>query len=213
MKSIWPKLAGRINAMSLRERALIFGSVLIGAAVMADQFWLAPAQFRQRQVAAGIKQQSTELQALRSQLASRSTMPTVENPTQAVRSEINELRSRLEVVNREIAHLSQMGGEVDPLPGVLVHILRRYEGLTLERTVTLDPEMARSGQVGAEAAAAIKRQAMEFTVSGSYAELMRYVQTLEQELPNLRWGTMTLSSGKTASPQLTLQVFWLGVAS
>lgn len=58
----------------------------------------------------------------------------------------------------------------------------------------------------------LSRQGMELTVSGSYLELMRYVQTLEQSLPELRWGRMKLSSGKSSS-QLTLQVFVVGGAS
>lgn len=212
MKDKWKLLAGRIDALSLRERALLFVSLLICGLVLGDQLWLAPAQLKRQQLVTRVSQQSVELQALRVQLGTRQVEPSPANAVQAVRSEITALQSRLDDVNREITRLSRLGAEVDPLPQVLLHILRRYEGLTLERTATLAPETAKPVQAGAGVVpTSLQRQGMEFTVSGSYGELMRYVQTLEIELPALRWGTMKLSSGKPV-PSLTLQVFWLGAA-
>jgi len=212
MMAFWKTAAGRIDVLSLRERALLFVSVLLSVLVLAHQLLLEPVQRIQQQLAASARQQNAELAALRTQFSAMRTEPAVPNAPQTVRAEIAAVQARIDGVNREIARLSRAGGEVDPLPRVLLHILRRYEGLTLERTATLAPGAlaARPGQVGAEAppAAGLHRHGMEFTVSGPYHELMRYVETLEQELPALRWGTMTLSGGKTV-PSLTLQVFWL----
>ena len=39
---------------------------------------------------------------------------------------------------------------------------------------------------------------------------MRYVRTLENALPTLRWGTLQLKTTKQA-PELTLQVYVVGV--
>lgn len=213
MKALWKILAGRIDALSLRERALLFWSLLICGLVLGDRLWLAPAQLRQQRLAVNVKQQSAELQALRVQFGARKAEPVAANAAQMVRGEMTLLQSRIDGVDREIAKLSRLGGESDSLPRVLLHILRRYDGLTLERTATLTPEAAKPVQAGAEAVSVSQlRHGMEFTVSGPYGELMRYVQTLEQELPTLRWGVMKLSSGKTA-PSLTMQVFWLGAPS
>jgi len=214
MNAMWKVLAGRIDALSLRERALLFWSVLICGLVLGDQFLLEPVQRRQQQLALNVKQQSAELLVLSTQLGTSKTEPVAVNAPQTVRAEMAALQRRIDAVEREIARLSRPGGEADPLPKVLLHILRRYEGLTLERTATLAPEAAsRPVPAGAEApSASVFRHGMEFTVSGSYGELMRYVQTLEQELPTLRWGGMKLSSGQPA-PSLTLQVFWLGAPS
>lgn len=213
MMDKWKLLAGRIDALSLRERALLFVSLLICGLVLGDQFWLAPAQQKQQLLVAKVKQQDAELLLLRTQLLASKTVPPAANAAQAVRSEMAVLQSRMDAMNREIDQLSRLGGQSDPLPKVLLHILRRHEGLTLERTATLAPETPKPAQVGsAVASVPLLRHGMEFTVTGSYSELMRYVQTLEQELPALRWGAMKLSSGKPM-PSLTLQVFWLGAAS
>jgi MSHA biogenesis protein MshJ len=47
-------------------------------------------------------------------------------------------------------------------------------------------------------------------VAGTYPDLTQYVQTLESAMPQVRWGVMTLKSD-TLPPQLTLQLFLLGV--
>ncbi len=210
MKALWKVAAGRIDALSLRERALIFWTLLICGLVLEDQLLLEPAQRAHALMVASVKQQGTELQLLRDQLVQRKVEPAPAGAPRSLRADIAEVQARLDDVDRRIVQLTKPMGEVDPLPGVLLHILRRHEGLTLERTATLPPEAGPTPlQAGAEAApAGLLRHGMTFTVTGPYAELMRYVQTLEQELPALRWGTMRLNRGEPA-PTLTLQVFWI----
>ncbi|MFO0490564.1 MAG: hypothetical protein ACK5YJ_02100, partial [Curvibacter sp.] len=59
------------------------------------------------------------------------------------------------------------------------------------------------------AASGVTRQGVELVVSGSYAELVRYVQTLERALPSLRWGAMRMNS-ESRDAELTLQVWLVG---
>ena len=216
MKNWWTILAGRIDALSLRERVIMLASVLVCSLVLADTFWLSPAQVKQKQLEASVKQQSAELQVLREQLRTGMVSSPATNSGQAVRSELVLIQNRLEGVNRDIARMSSLAGESVQLSKALVHLLRRHEGLTLERAVMLATEApaAKPAPSGATTAAApgFPRQGMELTVSGPYVELIRYVQTLEVALPALRWGHMKLSSGKS-SPQLTLQVFWVAGSS
>jgi MSHA biogenesis protein MshJ len=210
MKTWLEMLASRIDALSLRERAIIFSTALIVLLLVADTLWLSPAQIQQSQAAASVRQQSAELQSLREQLRAGMMASTAASPVQLARSELKVVQSRLEAVNRDIAFLSLSSGETDPLSKVLVQFLRRHDGLTLERTATLAPDVGAAKPVRDGAAApAVARQGVELTVSGSYLELTRYVQTLERALPTLRWGVMTLTSGKTGS-WLTLQVYLVG---
>jgi MSHA biogenesis protein MshJ len=122
------------------------------------------------------------------------------------------VKAQLDQVNQGIEQTSGMSRQGTPLAQVLVHLLRRHEGLTLLHTGTLAPEAsAKATPASAPAGtAAIARQGMELTVSGPYAELSRYVQTLEQALPAVRWGSMQLKSEKQP-PELTLQLFLVEV--
>jgi MSHA biogenesis protein MshJ len=124
-----------------------------------------------------------------------------------MREELARLRARTDAVNQEIEALPQADADETPLSKVLVHFLRRHEGLVLVRTSTLAAESR--GNDAAAGAAALRRQGLELTVAGSYAELTRYVQTLERALPALRWGAMKVESQKQPA-ELTLQVWLVG---
>ncbi|MDO8767529.1 MAG: hypothetical protein Q7K57_02255 [Burkholderiaceae bacterium] len=211
--SWWAKQSVRIDALSLRERVFLFLSVIAGCMALADVAWLSPAQVAHQQLTQRFDKQSAELQRARAELKA------VAQPVdtgKAARDEIAAAKIRLESVNQTIKGILPSATQATPLAQVLVHLLRRHEGLTLLRTATLPPEAAVAGAapaVGSGAAAlpaGFTRQGVELTVSGSYSELTRYVQTLEKALPQVRWGTMKLKSDKMP-PELTLQLFLVGV--
>lgn len=203
-KSWWDVQSARINALSLRERVFLFLSVMVCCMALADVVWLSPAQVAHQQLTQRFDKQSAELQR------ARDVLKTVARPvdtTKAVRDEIAGVKSRLETVNQNIKDVLPAAAQVTPLAQALVHLLRRHEGLTLVRTSAVAPEaaVAKTGQ-----AVGLTRQGVELTVSGPYPELTRYVQTLENELPHVRWGVMKLKSDKLP-PELTLQLFLVGV--
>lgn len=205
---IWTKQSGRIDALSLRERVFLFFSVLAVCVAVVDALWLSPAQVAHAQLKQRFDRQSTELQRLREALKSA---PQQVDASRAAREEIVSVKSRIEELDRDVDKLMPTRAGQTPLAQVLVPLLRRHEGLTLVRTVALAPEAAaRAPATGASAAAALTRQGLELTVAGPYAELTRYLQTLEQELPYVRWGELKLKADKQP-PELTLQLFLVGV--
>lgn len=210
-QAIWTKQSARIDALSLRERAFLFFSVLACCIALADVLWLSPAQVAHQQLKQRFDKQGAELQRLRDTLKST---PQPVDASRAAREEIASVKSRTEALEQDAARLMPARAGQTPLAQVLVPLLRRHEGLTLVRTVALAPEAsAKAPATGASAAAApvaLTRQGVELTVAGAYPELTRYVQTLEQELPYVRWGTLKLKGDKLP-PELTLQLFLVGV--
>jgi MSHA biogenesis protein MshJ len=204
LKDFWKKQSLRIDAMSLRERFFLFLSLIVCCMALADVLWLTPAQLTHQQLTQRFDKQSAELQR------AREVLKTVARPvdkSQGVRTEIAGAKSRLQVVNQSIQDVLPTAAQATPLAQVLVPLLRRHEGLTLLRTATLPPEVTvKTNQPGG----AMSRQGVELTVSGSYAELTSYAQTLEQALPYVRWGSMKLKSDKPPA-ELTLQLFLVGV--
>lgn len=212
-QSWWAKQSVRIDALSLRERVFLFISVIAACLALADVAWLSPAQVAHQQLTQRFDKQSAELQRARAELK---VVAQPVDTRKAARDEIAAVKIDLDRVNQTIKDILPSTAQATPLAQVLVHLLRRHEGLTLLRTATLPPEAAVAGiapAVGSGAAAlpvGFTRQGVELTVSGSYPELTRYVQTLEKALPHVRWGTMKLKSEKMP-PELTLQLFLVGV--
>lgn len=136
MRNWWKTRLARIDALSMRERAMIFVTVLGTFLVLADSLWLSPAQLRQKQLELSFKKQSGELSELRKQLLlSMPVKPSAGSELSATSERMGLVR-QLETVNSEIA--SMTAAPAIDLPKVLVQFLRRQEGLTLERAATLD---------------------------------------------------------------------------
>lgn len=210
MKQQWQRLAARIDAMQLRERVLLFLAIIAGCLAMADTLWLTPAQVAQKQVRQRFETQTADLQRMRDEL--RSVSQTVD-PSKAVREEIAELNLRLDAINRDIAAIAPLAQGGPAIDQTLVQFLRRQEGLTLLSTGTLklpEPAVATAPVPAANAGPVLSRRGMELRVAGSYPDLVRYVRTLEDALPTLRWGPLQLKT-TPQSPEMTVQVFVVGV--
>lgn len=213
MKLWWTAQFARIDALSLRERVFLFLSVLACGLALADALWVSPAQGTHKQLTQRFNKQSAELQRIRDELKA---MDKLADGAKTIRDEIEVVKVRLDQVNQNIKDALPASTEVSPLAQVLVHFLSRHEGLTLVRTTVAAPETAgvKTSQATAPVAGTpgigLTRQGVELIVTGPYAELMRYVQTLEKALPQVRWGNMKIKSEKQP-PELTLQLFLVGV--
>ncbi len=211
MKKQWQLLAGRIDAMQLRERVFLFLAIIISCLALADTLWLTPAQVAHKQAKQGLETQAAELQRLRDEL--KAVAQTVD-PSKAVRDDIAAANLRLDAINQEIRAVAPLAEGGPAIEQALVQFLRRQEGLTLLSTGTVKQDaVSASGTPPATGAQpALSRRGLELSVSGSYADLVRYVRTLENALPTLRWGTLVLKTTKQSQlPEMTLQVFVVGV--
>lgn len=218
MKLWWLAQMARIDALSARERLFLFLSVLVCAAAVVDTLWFSPAQTSYKQTSQRVEKQATELQRLRDTLRA-STGPAVQSG--GPRDELVQIAAQTEQVNQAVKQLLPDSANLAPLAQALVHLLRPHDGLTLVRTSALPPEQAgpgnttaaKSGKSDASATLplppGLTRQGVALTVSGSYADLTRYVQILESDMPQVRWGEMLLNSGK-GQPELTLKLYLLG---
>ena len=209
--SNWDVQAARINALSLRERMILFFLVVAISIVLVDEVWLSPAQLSHQQLTQRFDKQSAELQRGRDELMLVGTSVDV---NKALRDEIAAARISLDAVRQVITSVSEVMTD-ESLPQVLVHLLRRHAGLTLLNTTYPAPQVVigKADQaVGVDdslRSGGLTRQDVELKVSGPYLELVRYVETLEDVLPQVRWGSMKLKS-ETPLTELTLELFVVG---
>ena len=201
MKEQLEKLLDRIDALSLRERIFLSISLLACLLGLLDVLWLSPVQSAHRALTQRFGTQNTELTRLRDELRMAS-VPV--DPSKVVKEDLASAARRLEALNAEISTLLPMAQGGQGLEAVLVQLLRKQDGLSLLGLNTLKAEAA-----GAFSEGLIKR-GLELRVSGSYPELVRYLQTLETALPSLRWGAMQLKNDKQVT-ELSLKVYAVGV--
>lgn len=192
--------------MQLRERVFMFLAIIICCVALADAVWLSPAQLAHKQVTLQQTAQGVELQRLRDELK------TVEQPVDAsktVREDMAATNRMLDAINAEIKAVAPLAEGGPAIEQALVQFLRRQDGLNLLRTKTIDTAPP-AGPTTPGTQPALSRRGLELSVSGSYADLVQYVSTLETALPSLRWGALELKASQQRA-EMILQVYVVGV--
>lgn len=210
MKAFWTKYSARVDLLTLRERVILFLSILAVCMALADTLWLSPAQLEYQQTRQRFAGQDAELLRLRAELQG---LAQPADASKAVREAIAADQAQLDAVNQAISTKVPQADSGLAMEQVLVQFLRKYEGLTLVSTGTVSvemPEIPAAGVAIAGAPVGLFKRGMELKVSGPYPEMVRYVKHLETALPTLRWGALELKSDKQVT-ELTMQVFVVGV--
>ncbi len=206
MTRSWNNLAARVDGLGLRERVFLFLAVMVVGVVLVDAWWVSPERMLHQQLRQQFDANAVELQRLRDDARLLELKP---NVAQQARDELRRVQAGIATTNAGIGAVSAgPSGSSTSLPDVLRHFLRRYPALSLVRTGNLAADAATAAT--AARPGAVSRQGQELTVAGPYADLVRFVQTLETAMPDLRWGQLKLQA-EQQPPELTLQVFLVGV--
>ncbi len=200
MKAWWTRVAARVNALSLRERFMLFVVLvsLLGAAT--NLFFIAPLLSLQKARIAQIDRGSaaTEEQLGRLQLdilaRRRALAAELGSQSSAVQAEID-------AVDREITELAHAASEAVALPAMLKRVLRRSDKVALLRVSPAADAAAAAGNT----MAAGQVSGLDITLAGGYLDLMEYLASLEAALPLARWSALRVSA-ETAPPQAAVRI-------
>ena len=215
----WERQARRIDALSLRERAILFLSIVAVLAAVFDTLVLSPQSERAKQRQLQRTQQATELSQLREQFVIASQAGS--DPGGQMHAQLDAARAERARLDDELRKAGSVS-EGEGLSVVLQRLLAQQPGLVLERLKLLDD--APVGQATAQAAASapaappppaltgMSWQGVELQVQGSWRDTQRYLQALERELPGLRWGQLRLNAGTgNEAPHVQAQLYLLKV--
>ena len=215
MKAFILAQAKRIDALSLRERAIMFVSLAVALVAAADALVISPRLAEQKALLAQRQAQTAQINALRTTLAGGGAE--ADTPSARLARQLTEARARQQALDAEIAHGLAQGAQGARLPDLLERVLRRYDRLTLLRLATVQPTANAAAQAldnalaKAGAALPLPLQGVEIVVRGSYPDLAQYVADTESALPALRWGALSITGGSEL-PVLTARVYLLGAA-
>lgn len=210
LRARWERQARRIDALSLRERAILFLSIVAVLAALFDTLVLSPLSARARLRSEVRSAQDAEVAQLRQQFVAASQ--NVGDPAGQLQVQLHEARAERTRLDGELRKAGSVSGG-EGLSAVLQRLLARQPGLVLERLALLEDTPATPASASAPAGVpGVSWQGVELQVQGGYHDIQRYLQALERELPGLRWGELHLSApDTTAPPRLRAQIFLLRV--
>lgn len=227
LKQHWHNLAERVDAMSLRERALIFLAAVLVLATLVNMLLIDPLLSRQSVFSRQIVQTQTQTKALQAQIQALATTKNVD-PDEALRARLQQLQQDL--ASADTTLLDFQSGLVPPqqMSSMLEDILLRNRALRLVSLKTLPTQnlaaavaevavQAVEGQAAPGAASApapqagVFRHGVEITVQGSYADLLHYLTAMESSPYRMFWGKADLKTDSYPKATLTLTLYTLSL--
>lgn len=210
LKIRFKSIADRVDAMSLRERGLIFITVLVVLYFVAVNLLFGPANTERDRLQAQINQVRTETQTLDTQIQGI-LAGGAQDPDAAKREKIAALQTNLQQMD---ASLNQATfGLVPPkeMTRLVEQMLSKNRALRVLKVESLPAAPLVEGGTEANNAPGtmIYKHGMRIELQGGYLDILRYLKSLE-ELPwKLFWGQATMKTDKYPESKLTLLIYTL----
>lgn len=211
----------RIDALSLRERGILFLVVVLVLYLLWNAMLMAPLEARQKTLLSQITNLRNETTSLDQQAVAIIERHN-QDPNAAERNQLAQLQRASAALEQQLKEA--ISGLIEPqqMAKVLEEVLVRQKGLTFVRIENLGAEpLLSKPQDEAQAApaeAGIYKHSMRLEMQGNFANTLAYLRTLEALPWHFRWDAveLTMLDYPTARVVVTvhtlsLQQGWLGV--
>jgi len=227
------QLAARMDALSLRERGMVFGATVAVLAFAGHTFVLAPQDAKQAALRTQIDQQHAAIAAIDGEITARVEGSRIDPDAQS-RARLNTMQQEMGQLGSQLLALEH--GLVPPeRMGPLVEGILRANGrlkLVSMRTLPAEP-LAAPGATPAAAPLAtppapsavpagaapqaggdvplLYRHGVEVTVRGNYLDMVDYMSALDAMPTRMFWGRARLDVETYPSARLTLTLHTLSL--
>lgn len=233
MKKTWEKIALKIDALTLRERVIIFAVAVSLMAVLINAALLDPQYAKQAKLSQQMKQQQAQISDLQNQIQQRVKSQEID-PDRANLERLRALRQQAGEMNDTLTNLQHGLVAPEKMAALLEGVLKRNNKLLLVSLKTLP--VASLGETLAPAAKekaplnsadgntdskaddgqsdvvqAVFKHAVELKVQGSYLDMLDYMRSLEKMPWQIFWGNAQLTVDDYPTATLTLTLFTLSL--
>jgi len=224
MKKHWEQFALKIEALSLRERAMAFAIAALLLVTLINTFVLDSLLAARKQRAQQIKLDQQQIAATQAEIKLILGVHS-DDPDAANRARLQALKQQSEQLRADLAVVQHNLVTPDKMVSLLEELLKKNKQLQLVSLKTLpvtqlhEPDFA-SGKAGkqeqtaAEADAEVGRvykHGVELVVQGSYADIVSYLSQLEGLPWRLFWAQTKLNAEEHPKLRLTLTLFTLSL--
>jgi MSHA biogenesis protein MshJ len=230
VKNLWRTYAGRIDAMSLRERATIFAASAVLLVTVVYSLWIDSAFTRSNRLNQEVAQRQADMNQLQEQI-NKLTGARKTDPDQANRDRLTRMKTQLAKVESTIAAEERKFTAPDKMRAVLEELLAKNRRVRLVSLRTLPVTSIAEERAVPGAAATppgaltppsgrlIFRHGVDLTVSGAYLDVLAYLSDLERLPTQLYWSGLGVEAEPAAATvtvkitvfTLSLDRAWLSV--
>ena len=220
MKRYWELVRGKIDGMSLRERAVIFLAAAFVVVASVNAVLLNPLLVKQTALSAQLVQKQEKMKELQAQLQAHSQARR-DDQYSPLRTRLAQLKQRLQEQDGYLQSHRDRLVEPDKMAELLEQVLNKNDKLQLVELKTLPasllvekPQAAASQSPAADLSVGQKqvfKHGIQITVRGGYLDMLRYLAALEKMPVQMFWGEVSLSVEKYPDAVLTLTLYTLSL--
>lgn len=216
IKQKWQQLAERVDAMTLRERAMIFLATALVLVTLVNTLMIAPLSRRQQVMSKQIVDTQAKTSALQMQIQALVTTHSAD-PNAPLRARMAKLETDAVATGQALQIIQS--GLVAPqqMPVLLEDILRRNHSLRLVALQTLPmenlatPMEVAGSKLTTAPEMAVFKHGVEITVEGSYMDLLNYLTAMESSPWRMFWGKAQLTVDTYPKSTLILRLHTLSL--
>ncbi len=215
----WIIVSDRVDALSMRERGIIFAATAFMLIASVNELLLAPLWEKQKVLSAQVVQKQ---EYIKEQQAQRQHLLQARNDDEnsPLRQHFEELKQQLQ---GQSEHLDEQGARLTApsmMAELLGRVLSQNERVQLVelKTLPVAPLNAKPSVDGAVmpvsangGARQLFKHGVQISVRGSYIDLLRYTAALENMPARMFWGEASLSVEKYPDAVLKLTVYTLSL--
>jgi MSHA biogenesis protein MshJ len=234
----WIKLSTKLDAMTLRERAMVFAAIVAGILFLLYTMSVEPLLNKQKMLRMQVKQQQNQISGIDMEIAAIA-QGFVVDPDADARARLQALRRDIDTTSAGLMAVQKGLVAPDKIAPLLEHLLRGNGKLKLMSMKTLPvtglneaalpanpaPAGQAANQPAAAAAAApnapatpvakprelLYRHGVEIVLQGSYLDMVTYMDALESLPVQLFWGKARLDAQQYPNSRLTLTLYTLSL--
>lgn len=231
MKKQWQALTLKIDALSVRERGILFVLCTFGLLMMGFTLFIEPQLKQQKNLKALHQTNQTQVRLLQEEIAQRSSALKID-PDAEIKLKINDAKARLQLMDQDLLTLKKNLVQAEKMDGLLQDILKRNKGLQLSSMKSLPVvnlmdiplnQTAASNSptvlVGSPVANApvnqdersIYKHEVELELQGNYLDMLAYIKALEAMPERVYWSHSSLTVLEYPKASLTLRLFTLSL--
>lgn len=206
LKNQFQGFATRIDAMSIRERALIFVTLLVALYLLAVNVLFGPLTAEKDRLQQQVNHKRQETQALEAQV--QALVAAGEEP--AKRNKLTALQANLKTMDTELVRVT--AGLVPPkeMARLIEQMLLKNRGLEVMKVESLPATpLIEGGSANDAAGTMVYKHGMQIELKGGYLDILRYLKSLEGLPWKVFWGKVSLKTEKYPDSRVSLLIYTL----
>jgi MSHA biogenesis protein MshJ len=226
MNELWRRYADKIDAMSPRERAMVFAAAVVVVVFMVNAFFIDPVAMRKKALMTRLAQQQTEMQALSVKI--QAIQKQRADPDAANRARRDAIKRQIAEIDETLKDMQRSLVPAQNMKAVLQEMLARNPRLQLiaMRTLPATPLVEKRDKAAKPAATApasksedkftagastVFKHGAQITLQGSYADLHDYLARLEKLPWRMFWLRASLDADGYPRLMLTVTIYTLSL--